>query len=108
MALTFEHMGTEKQCIHLWRHFILFKPVFTFQLLKTKVETFDNLKLMNENELEFLRLASTDLTYKEIAAHLNLSPRAIDGYRDILFEKLDVKSRVGLDIYAVNNGIVMV
>jgi DNA-binding NarL/FixJ family response regulator len=64
--------------------------------------------MLNENELEFLRLASTDLTYKEIAAHLNLSPRAIDGYRDILFEKLDVKSRVGLAIYAVKNGIVRV
>jgi DNA-binding NarL/FixJ family response regulator len=64
--------------------------------------------MLNENELEFLRLASTDLTYKEIAAQLNLSPRAIDGYRDSLFEKLDVKSRVGLAIYAVKNGIVRV
>ena len=62
--------------------------------------------MLNENELEFLRLASTDLTYKEIAANLNLSPRAIDGYRDSLFDKLDVKSRVGLAIYAVKNGIV--
>ena len=64
--------------------------------------------MLNENELEFLRLASTDLTYKEIASNLNLSPRAIDGYRDSLFEKLDVKSRVGLAIYAVKNGIVRV
>ena len=64
--------------------------------------------MLSESELEFLRLASTDLTYKEIAAQLNLSPRAIDGYRDSLFEKLDVKSRVGLAIYAVKNGIVRV
>ncbi|MBU3714082.1 MAG: response regulator transcription factor [Ferruginibacter sp.] len=62
--------------------------------------------MLNDKEIEFLRLASTDLTYKEIAHQLNLSPRAIDGYRDALFEKLDVKSRVGMAIYAVKNGIV--
>jgi DNA-binding CsgD family transcriptional regulator len=62
--------------------------------------------ILTENELEFLRLASTDMTYKEIAAKLSISPRVIDSYRDALFEKLDVKSRVGLAIYAVKNGIV--
>jgi two-component system invasion response regulator UvrY len=62
--------------------------------------------MLTDREIEFLRLASTDLTYKEIAAELKLTPRAVDGYRDALFEKLDVKSRVGLAIYAVKNGIV--
>ena len=72
----------------------------------SETQNFVEKAMLNENELEFLRLASTDLTYKEIAANLNLSPRAIDGYRDSLFDKLDVKSRVGLAIYAVKNGIV--
>lgn len=62
---------------------------------------------LSEREIEFLRFASTDMTYKEIAGELNISARAIDGYRDALFEKLDVKSRVGLAIYAVKNGIVV-
>ena len=57
-------------------------------------------------DIEFLKLAATDMTYKEIAQAMNITPRAIDGYRDSLFEKLDVKSRVGLAIYAVKNGIV--
>lgn len=74
----------------------------------TDNQNFVEKAMLNESELEFLRLASTDLTYKEIAAQLNLSPRAIDGYRDSLFEKLDVKSRVGLAIYAVKNGILRV
>lgn len=74
----------------------------------TDNQNFVEKAMLNESELAFLRLASTDLTYKEIAAQLNLSPRAIDGYRDSLFEKLDVKSRVGLAIYAVKNGIVRV
>lgn len=62
--------------------------------------------LLNEKEMGFLKLCATDLTYKEIAASLGMTARAIDGYRDSLFEKLDVKSRVGLAIYAVKNGIV--
>lgn len=62
--------------------------------------------LLQENELLFLRYASTDKTYKEIALEMDLSPRAIDSLRDQLFVKLDVKSRVGLAIYAVKNGIV--
>ena len=62
--------------------------------------------LLSSSEIEFLKLASTDMTYKEIARNLQITPRAIDGYRDTLFDKLDVKSRVGLAIYAVKNGIV--
>ena len=62
--------------------------------------------ILSEKEIEFLKLASLDITYKEIAETLHLTPRAVDGYRDALFEKLDVKSRVGLAIYAVKNGIV--
>ncbi len=64
--------------------------------------------MLSEKEIGFLRLASTDLTYKEIASQLKITPRAIDGYRDALFDKLDVKSRVGLAIYAVKNGIVSI
>ena len=62
--------------------------------------------LLNEKEIEFLKLASTDLTYKEIAQRMQLTPRSIDGYRDTLFDKLEVKSRVGLAIFAVKTGIV--
>lgn len=62
--------------------------------------------ILNNVEIEFLRLAATDLTYKEIADQLKITPRVIDSYRDSLFEKLDVKSRVGLAIYAVKSGIV--
>lgn len=62
--------------------------------------------MLSELEIEFLRLASTDMTYKEMAQRMKLTPRAIDNHRNQLFEKLDVKSRVGLAIYAVKNGIV--
>jgi two-component system, NarL family, invasion response regulator UvrY len=63
---------------------------------------------LNEKEIEFIKLACTELTYKEIADKMFLSPRTIDGYRDDIFEKLDVKTRVGLVMYAIKTGIVNV
>ena len=68
----------------------------------------NHLLRLNDRELEFLKLACSECTYKEIAERMYLSPRTIDGYRDALFEKLNVKTRVGLVLYAVRNGIVSV
>ncbi|MCH2490783.1 MAG: response regulator transcription factor [Flavobacteriales bacterium] len=58
---------------------------------------------LKENEKIFLKLACSEMTYKEIAEVMNLSPKTIDGYRQDLFHKLDVKNRVGLVIYALKN-----
>jgi DNA-binding NarL/FixJ family response regulator len=63
---------------------------------------------LSDREIEFLKLACTEMTYKEIADKMILSPRTIDGYRDALFEKLDIKTRTGLVIYAIKNGIVKI
>lgn len=60
---------------------------------------------LNGRETEFLKLVCTEMTYKEIAEKMYLSARTIDGYRDALFEKLNVKSRVGLVLYAIKNSI---
>jgi len=61
---------------------------------------------LNEREKEFLKYSCSEMTYKEIAEKMFVSPRTIDGYRDALFEKLQLKTRVGLVIYAIKNGIV--
>ena len=61
---------------------------------------------LTEREKTFLKYACTELTYKEIADKMFVSPRTIDGYRDDLFEKLQQKTRVGLVVYAIKNGIV--
>jgi DNA-binding NarL/FixJ family response regulator len=63
---------------------------------------------LTEREIEFLKLACTEMTYKEIADQMHLSPRTIDGYRDTLFQKLELKTRTGLVIYAIKNGLVQV
>lgn len=61
--------------------------------------------LLSEQELEFLKLACSDLTYKEIAQKMGLNPRSVDALRDQLFVKLDVKSRVGLVLVAIRQGV---
>lgn len=63
---------------------------------------------LSDKEIEFLKLSCTELTYKEIADRMGVSPRTVDGYRDGLFEKLPVKTRVGLVLYAIRSGLVMV
>ncbi|HMP92120.1 MAG TPA: LuxR C-terminal-related transcriptional regulator, partial [Phnomibacter sp.] len=60
---------------------------------------------LTAKEEEFLKLASTELTYKEIAERMHVSPRTVDGYRDLLFDKLGVKSRVGLVLFSLKRGI---
>lgn len=57
-----------------------------------------------EREKELLKYICTEMTYKEIADKMFLSPKTIDGYRDDLFQKLNIKSRVGLAVYAMKNG----
>lgn len=60
--------------------------------------------LISEREKQLLSKICTEKTYQEIAAEMFLSPKTIDGYRNSLFQKLDIKSRVGLAMYAVKNG----
>jgi len=60
---------------------------------------------LKPRELELLKYTAKEMTYKEIAAKMFLSPKTIDGYREKLFVKLDVKSRVGLVLYAIKEGL---
>jgi two-component system, NarL family, invasion response regulator UvrY len=65
-------------------------------------------KIMTDQELSFMKLVCSELTYKEIAEELGLNPRTVDAIRDSLFGKLDVKSRVGLAMYAIKHGLVSI
>lgn len=62
--------------------------------------------LLNETEMAFLKLVCTEDTYKQIAQKMNLNPRSVDNLRDNLFTKLEVKSRIGLAMYAIKHGII--
>ncbi len=79
-----------------------------FNLMKnqgSKNSTWGNV-ILSEHEISFLKYVTSEKTYKEIALQMKISPRTIDNYRDALFLKLNVKSRVGLAMYAIRSGIV--
>lgn len=63
---------------------------------------------LTEREKFFLQLACSDLTYKQIAAQMHLSERTIDGYRDAIFEKFNVQSRVGMAMEAIRRKLVAI
>ncbi|HMU08698.1 MAG TPA: response regulator transcription factor [Ferruginibacter sp.] len=84
------------------------KLMHAINKMDDETEGLKSLVPLNDRETDFLKYSCTELTYKEIADKMFVSPRTIDGYRDALFEKLHVKTRVGLVMYAIRNGIVNV
>ena len=60
--------------------------------------------VLTEKEKQFLHYACSELTYKQVAAKMNMSERTIDGYRESLFQKFHVQSRVGLCLEALRKG----
>ncbi|KMQ68062.1 ligand-binding protein SH3 [Chryseobacterium sp. FH2] len=64
----------------------------------------ENTVKISIREKEFLKYTVTELSYKEIADKMCCSPRTVESYRDQLCEKLDLKTRVGLAVFAIKNG----
>ncbi|MEZ4901178.1 MAG: response regulator transcription factor [Spirosomataceae bacterium] len=84
----------------------------TGQLIKSlNPETFqdpaDKLNL-NDREKEFIKWACSDLTYAQIADKMCVGIRTVDGYRESVFQKMDVKSRVGMAIQAIRLKLVAI
>ncbi|MGF7075091.1 response regulator [Mucilaginibacter sp. 3215] len=85
------------------------KGVFINELVSGKLmhsaqHKHDDIRLTGK-ETEFLRLCCSELTYKEIADLMFVSPRTVDNYRESLFLKLSLKSRSGLILYAIREEI---
>jgi len=66
------------------------------------------IKLPNftEQEMDVLRLCSTQLTYAEIAKKLDVSEKSVEGTRNSLFRKMNVATRTALVLYAVELGLI--
>ena len=61
---------------------------------------------LSEKHIHFLKLAATDMTYGQIASELKVSEHTVEGYREKLFKKLNVQSRVGLVMEGLRKGII--
>lgn len=85
---------------------------YTENITNTLLNSIDNKdKLtairLKERELEFLKLCCSEMTYKQIAEVMFLSPKTVENYREALFEKLEAKTRIGLVLYAIKEKIVI-
>ena len=69
----------------------------------TDIRTFVKL---TDRELEFLKQVCSEKSYAEIADTMCVSPRTVEGYRNALCDKLQLKTRTGLAIYAIKHEIV--
>lgn len=58
--------------------------------------------LLTVREKEFIGQCCSEKTYKEIASNMNVSLRTVDGYRESVFLKLELKSRTGIVLYAIH------
>jgi DNA-binding NarL/FixJ family response regulator len=95
----------EQALSNISKNEVYFPQFVTRHLISNFNKPPDPIKL-NSREIEFLKLSGTELTYKEIADQMCISVRTVDGYRDQLFEKLQIKSRVGLVLYAIKNKLI--
>ena len=59
-----------------------------------------------EKEIEIIQLVCKDLPNKEIGEKLNISSRTVEGNRDRIMKKMNVRSVAGLVAYAYSNGLV--
>mgnify|MGYP000856792017 CR=1 FL=1 len=73
--------------------------------LNKNLELPDEHAVLTDKEIEFLKLSCSELSYKEIADKMFVSTRRVEDHRNALFEKLKIRSRVGLVMYAIKNGI---
>lgn len=58
-----------------------------------------------EKEMEVIQLICQELSNKEIASKMFLSTRTIEGYRQDIQDKMDVKNVAGIVIYAIKHGL---
>ncbi|HEV8084250.1 MAG TPA: response regulator transcription factor [Chitinophagaceae bacterium] len=94
----------------IWHKGYYYSELVTGHLIKninkTDEKNTNKNSSLTDREIEFLKYCCTEMGYKEIADKMFVSPRTVENYRDSLFEKLNIKTRVGLAMYAMKSGFV--
>ncbi len=80
------------------------------QQAKARDVNADVLDKLTEREKHFLELVGDkeEYTYEQIADIMHVHRRTVDGYRESLFEKFNIKSKTGLVLFAIKHGIVKI
>jgi len=66
------------------------------------------LSLVSEREMQFLQLICDpeEYTYEQIAALMDVHRRTVDGYKEALRDKFNIRSKTGLVLFAIKHGLV--
>jgi two-component system, NarL family, invasion response regulator UvrY len=70
-----------------------------------KTEQEKILERLTSREKDFLKLVchEKEYTYEQIADKMNVQHRTVDGYRESVFEKFDIKSKTGLVLFILRH-----
>lgn len=74
------------------------------QILMDSLESTVDTEL-KEKEIEFIKLACTEMSYKEISETMCCSYKTVEGYRDAVHKKLKIKNRIGLVLFAIHHNL---
>lgn len=75
------------------------------QAPKEKSEQETIIEQLTDRERHFLKLVchEDEYTYEQIAGHMDVKHRSIDGYRESIFEKFNIKSKTGLVLFVLKH-----
>lgn len=93
---------------HVVEYGIYCNELFCLKDIKAVREGKKKLPELTERETQLLRYCVEELTYTEIARLMKTTPKAVEGYRSKLFQKLGVKTKTGLTMFAIRFGYVAV
>ncbi|RZF62479.1 response regulator transcription factor [Sphingobacterium corticibacterium] len=90
---------------YFFNELITHKVLFSIQAL-TEASDIQTFVKLTDREITFLKQICSEKSYAEIADEMCVSVRTVEGYRNAVCEKLQLKTRTGLAMYAIKNGIV--
>ena len=88
-------------------HSELLQNALTIEAEKTE-QVHSIMERITDRELHFIKLICDEheYTYDQIKDIMNVHRRTVDGYREALFERFNIKSKTGLVMFAIKHGIV--
>lgn len=78
---------------------------FTELLLKASQGKSDELGLLSDREIDFVKAFAKGLSHKEIADNLNISPRTVEVHKKNVMDKLGYNNTVDLIKFAIKEGL---
>ncbi len=96
----------ETALIAIHEHGIYHSEIMSSKFFRSVIKNKVKLPQFSDREAELLKLCCSDLSYVQIAERMSITPKSVDWHRECLFKKLQVGSRSGLVMCAIQFGLV--